>query len=636
MKFGNYSKHYFNYLHRQPIGQQQMKLNYYFFISAFIIFYNPLAAQWDQLPSRMWEDTLHAPFLHGVASGDPLQNAVIIWTRVNPPNENATTQNVSWQIAKDRAMKEIIQLDIASTTKEQDWTIKVDVTQLESYTTYFYQFEDEVGNKSAIGKTKTAPSVVDEAEALKFAVVSCSSIFSGYFNAYANIAQQDAIDLVIHLGDYIYDYADEDEQFRIPIPSPVDPQTKNEFHQRHRYYLLDPDLRAVRQNHPFFCLWDNHDIYKKNEVDLAGSIEAFYNYLPIRQPDTNQPKNLYRKLEYGTLADIFLVDAELHRNLDSIEGTGSKSLLGNEQYEWLTNELDNSTATWHIIGNQKLFSNWAIDHVSFDLPFGNGEVADPSAWDGFPEERERLLNFLRTNNIDNNIIISGDMHMSIATDLVANPKDSLEYNPLTGNGAVGVEFLPASVSRGNVDEQLGLTGNFEVLNFLVDVSFNGNPHQKYLDLFQHGYGLLNINADSTIAQFKYADKLVVNSKDTIGKELVILKDENHWRSNYEELISSTDENRENIFYISSLSPNPAKHYSTFNINVSSPQNVSIKIFSIDGKLVSTIHEFDQNTLKPGVNYQFEIETAQFKKGLYLVHIQGTGFSSTKKLLIVDE
>lgn len=598
-----------------------------------IVFGTQSIAQWDTLPDRMYADTLQAPFLYGVASGDPTQNSVILWTRIEPLLADSAT-SVNWQIALDSDMTDLIQSGSQTTSYKTDWTVKVDVQDLQPFIHYYYRFSDAEGKFSVTGRTKTAPDQNTEVPQLNFAVTSCSSIYSGYFNAYARIAERNDLDLWIHLGDYIYDFVDEDEHVRIPYPSPIDPQTKEEFWQRHRYYLLDPDLRAVRQQQPLAALWDNHDLYNKDEANLIGSIEAFFNYLPIRKPDANNTKRIYRTLKYGNLADIFFMDIEVLRNQDTIPGSEEKSLLSNLQYSWLTDELEASKATWHIMANQKLFSNWAVDHVTIPLPFGNGVVADPGAWDGFPAERERLLTFLRDQNINNNIVISGDIHLSIAADLVVSPKDSLEYNTETSEGAIGVEFVPGSISRGNVDEALSteLTDGF--LDIVGNLSFNGNPHHEYLELTQHGYGLLQITRDSTAAQFIYSDKLQVTTEDTIFKELIIYEGENHWKNSNHEIVG-IDELLNPLFKgveISDLFPNPVQDVSHFNVLVQEAQTIEIQLLDLQGNQLHALPVIYDVKLKPKQEYPISITTDHLSAGMYLLVVKGANFTYHKKLL----
>lgn len=363
-------------------------------------------------------------------------------------------------------------------------------------------------------------------------------------------------------------------------------------------------------------------------------MEAFFEYLPIRQPDMNNTKRIYRTLQYGNLADIFFMDIEVLRNQDTIPGTNERSLLSNTQYNWLTNALEASTATWHIIGNQKLFSNWAVDHVTIPLPFGDGQVADPGAWDGYPAERDRLLTFLKEQGINNNIIISGDIHLSVASDLVINPKDSFEYNAETGEGAIGVEFVPGSVSRGNVDEVLSMELNQDFSDLLSNLSFSGNPHQKYLDLTQHGYGLLQITADSTAAQFIYSDKLEIVETDTIFKELIVYTGENHWKSALPEIVGTndfTDALSESV-QISNLLPNPAEDVCHFNIQLEKTQLVAVHLLQMSGSTVHYISTPYQKALLAEKDYPFTINTAALPSGLYVVLIKGEDFMHYKKLV----
>jgi len=580
--------------------------------------------QWDSLPNRMYSDTLHFPFDYGVASGDPLPNGVIIWTRISA-EENPNLSGVSWRMATDTSFRNIVQSGAVTASEKNNWTIKVDVSGLEPSTTYYYQFLDALDRKSATGRTKTAPAQGETIENLKVAITSCSSIYSGYFNAYRRIAERDDLDLWIHLGDYIYDYVDEDEQVRVPEPAPIDPQTKEEFWQRHRYYLLDPDLREVRQQQPIFALWDNHDFFKNNEDDLIGSLEAFYNYLPIRVPDSTNIKRIYRHLNYGDLLDIYLIDQELWRNKDTIPNTNERSLLGNEQYNWLTQVLSRSkSSAWRIIGNQKLFSNWAIDHIDFDLPFGNGEVADPSAWDGFPAERARLLTFLRMNNLDNNIVISGDIHLSVASDLVINPKDTIEYNGETGEGAIGVEFVPGSISRGNVDEVLGIAPNDGLNNLLTNLSYSGNQHQMYLELFQHGYGLLDVKPDSVIAQFIYSNKLEVSNKDSIWHSLIIKNGENHWQR-LPGVISSIEKFDMQHPPIK-IFPNPSKGIFNIHLLHYTSNNYKVEVYNLLGK---------QLKIEPAFNLSSDniiVDLSSFKNGIYFLRLESHNFITSRNLL----
>ncbi len=278
------------------------------------------------LPANMWPDSSFSPFVHGVASGDPMFDRIILWTQIEPSSP-ASFDTAWWEIDTDSSFSSVINSGFVVTDSTKDWTVKEDVTGLSQNTTYYYRFLDKGGNPSRVGRTKTAP--VGTSGNLKFAVASCSIIFSGFFNAYKRIAERNDIDLVIHLGDYIYNSVDPDEEVRIPTPFPVDPNNLGEWRERHAYYLLDPDLRAARQQHPFCLMWDNHDIAQSNKEIPT---RAFLEWTPTRILDSVDQKKIFRKLSYGDLVDVFMLDIMLYREQDSI-GPGETSILGNEQYQ---------------------------------------------------------------------------------------------------------------------------------------------------------------------------------------------------------------------------------------------------------------------------------------------------------------
>jgi len=261
---------------------------------------------------------------------------------------------------------QIIQTGSLATDSTKDWTVKVDVKNLTQGTTYYYRFRDEQNRYSVIGRMKTAPS--GNQSDLKFAVTSCNSVFSGFFHAYRRIGARDDLNLVIHLGDYVYDFIDGNEAVRVPSPYAQPPQNLAEWRDRHEYYLLDPDLRYVRQQHPFALLWDNHDMaFSDKNVPL----QAFMEWTPMRQIDSADFKKIYRKLSYGDLADIFILDVMLYRDVELID-SNEYSILGTEQYNWFLNELGASTAKWKIIGSQKMFSYWGAQSLGAIIPTPGG------------------------------------------------------------------------------------------------------------------------------------------------------------------------------------------------------------------------------------------------------------------------
>lgn len=568
-------------------------------------------AQIERFPANMYLDTLYTPFLHGVASGDPLSNQVIIWTRITP-NNSVDELAVEWEMALDTAFDSIVNSGSVIASSETDWTIKVDVDQLMPNQTYYYRFKNEQGRLSAIGSTKTAP--LEAVEQLKFAVASCSSIYSGFFTAYRHIAERDDLDLFIHLGDYVYDFVDRDEQVRVPVPFPTTPQTLEEWQNLHEYYLADPDLRLVRQKHPMALLWDNHDVDRLNP---EASTKAFLEWNPIRLPNPLDSSRIYRTLHYGALVDLFLVDIWRYRNQDTLE-SGAASTLSTVQFDWLENELSQSTAQWKLIGNQKLFTNWSTENVPPGFPV-DGDVFDADSWDGFPDERLKVMDILEEQALQNVIFISGHLHVSVAADVPRIPKDANNYDPATGAGSLAVEFLPPSISRGNLDE----AGFSLFTDLATQISLSQNPHHKYLDLTEHGYGLLTIEPKQSTAQYWYTDILNVDAEEQLAKELFVLEGESHWRTT----AVGTQNTLPTGYQISEIYPNPTNE-STFYINLTLPKTEPLQFTIVDnsGKVIQTF----QKVLSVGEQIeQFNLPTSS---EIYWLVIRGAQFTQVKEIV----
>lgn len=489
--------------------------------SYFYFLYLSTEAQYKFLPENIFEDKTHAPFIHGVASGDPLQNKVILWTRISLP-DTTKSYEVKWQISSDSIFSQIKNSGIALAENEHDFTVKIDAELLEPNHQYFYRFEHN-GKFSAIGKAKTLPN--ENITHVKFAIASCASVWSGFFNAYRRIAERSDIDFVIHLGDYVYDYADKDELIRMPDPAPKDVSSLEEWRERHRYYLLDADLRAARQNKTWIAEWDNHDTDCEKPGTTEDAIKAFYEYLPIRIPDTTHLERIYRSFKFGDLAQLNMIDMHLFRGKEEY-APGQKSVLGNLQDTWLKQELKNSTATWNLIGNQEMMGSWMSQGLpKFLNAPGNGKVFDPGNWDGFPKDRERLYSFITDNKINNVVVLSGDAHMSFIINLTATPRDRKLYKRRTGEGAVGVEVLFSSITRGNMNEA-GIPKEF--IPMAQSISRDLNPHHLYNQFSKHGYGTLDVTPERCIAEFWYSAILSPQLTEKFGRGYTVLNGKNHW------------------------------------------------------------------------------------------------------------
>ncbi len=486
---------------------------------------NTIIAQPVSYPLNIYPDSKFAPFVYGVASGDPLEDRIILWTKIQVADTTIEAYNLKWQIADDAAFSSIINEGNLFAEKKHDYTAKVDATGLSAGSDYFYRFMFE-DKTSQTGKAKTLPK--EEVEHLKIAVASCSSIWSGYFNAYRRIAERKDIDFVVHLGDYAYDYPDKDELVRVIESHTKDVASLAEWRERHAYYLLDPDLRAAKQNKTWIAIWDNHDTDCEKPGTQAEAIQAFYEYLPIRMPDTSHPERLYRSFRFGNLAQLNMIDMFLFKGKE-VYAENQKSILGNHQDAWLKNQLSASTSTWNLIGNQEMMGSWLSSKSKVIKLPGNGTYFDSGNWDGYAHDRKRLFDFIKDNTINNVVVLTGDAHMSFVIDLTTAPRNKKVYNRKTGEGAVGVEFLPTSISRGNMDES-GIPKEF--IPLFQSISKGWNPQHRFCQFSKHGYGTLDITKERCVAEFWYSPILSMQDVEFFGRGYTVKNGVNHWERKF--------------------------------------------------------------------------------------------------------
>lgn len=470
------------------------------------------------------------PFYHGVASGDPLSDGVIIWTRVTPRgNDQKAKIPVRWTVAEDRALNRVVAQGVELARAGRDHTVKVDVRGLQPGTTYFYGFR-AYGSDSLVGRTRTAPA--DAVDELKFAVVSCANMDWGYFGGYRRISMRGDLDAVVCVGDYLYEYPDNasyssprvrDERLILPRGETV---KLGHYRKRYATYRLDPDLRRAHKQHPFIAIWDDHEF--ANNAWRGGAENhqprsegpwrdrktaarrAFLEWMPVRE----QGLRIYRHLEYGPLMDLILIDTRIQgrdKQIDDVTNRRlydrDRTMLGERQKEWLKQKLAGSNARWKVIGNQVLFSEFNIGFAA------KGDVLITHAmlesqfldiWDGYPAERREIVRFLQRRNIENTVILTGDIHCSFAFEVADPAAGNPNYNPRTGEGAAAVEFVTPSLSAANFDEEIGdfLTESVEgAIN--KGGRNNPNPHMKFADLDRHGYFVLTVRPARVQADYYY-------------------------------------------------------------------------------------------------------------------------------------
>ena len=514
--------------------------------------------------------------MHGVASGDPLTDRVIIWTRVSTEEESPV--EVEWKVATDPALTLIVQNGLYTTGAHRDYTVKVDVGGLEAGKTYYYGFT-ALGKASIVGKTKTAPSgMVDQA---KFAVVSCSNLQHGYFNGYGRIADRTDLDAVIHLGDYIYEYSatgddfygaevlrDNGERLHFPDREIV---TLDDYRARYAQYRMDPDLLRAHQQHPFILIWDDHesanDAYEdgaENHQEGEGvwtdrkaiAKQVYDEWMPVRSDLNEFP--LYRTIEYGELVDLVMLDTRLEGREEQINNVldpalyaADRTILGEEQKAWFFDQLSSSDAAWKVIGNQVIFSEfnvwWAANPAD---PVLNNPIVLESIfldiWDGYPSEREQIMDFISgasTNSpIDNVVILTGDFHSTFGYDVTRRPSPlsgsdpsipaagtapvpvTPTYDPSSGAGSIAVEFATPSITSANFDENLpppvADAFEFQINRPLGDnagplAGINPNPHMKYADLNRHGYFILDITPEHAQADWFFTEDIFTRNNDEV-------------------------------------------------------------------------------------------------------------------------
>ncbi len=439
-------------------------------------------------------------FQHGVASGDPLADRVILWTRVTPPPTRSATGpiQVAWEVAADERLSRIVQRGVAHGVPERDFTVKVDVAGLEPGRPYFYAFTAG-GERSAVGRTRTLPH--GTVPRVRLASVSCANYPAGYFNPYRCLANRDDLDAVLHLGDYIYEfqngvYGDGSGLLRIPEPR-RETLSLSDYRVRYATYRSDPDLQDVHARHPFIVVWDDHELtndawangaanHNDGEGDWlarkAAAYQAYLEWMPVRESAAGRI-HLYRAFRFGTLADLVMLDTRALRDKqvagDNVAALArsDRTLLGKEQEAWLFDTLRASQragTAWRVLGQQILFSRFS---------FPGRPVALNDTWDGYQAARERVVDFLVSEKMRDIAILSGDIHSSWAFDVPRNPWDG--YTARDGMGSLAVEFVTPAVSSPPLFADAATRERMATFRYLL-------PHLKYLEGESRGYVHLDI------------------------------------------------------------------------------------------------------------------------------------------------
>jgi alkaline phosphatase D len=472
-----------------------------------------------------------ALFQHGVASGDPLADRVILWTRVSPQSSRAKVA-VRCEIALDPALRQVVRRETFVTDAARDFTVKLDAAGLRPGTTYYYRFHAE-NETSPIGRTRTLP--LGAVSRLRFAVASCSNHAAGLFNAYRRIAERADLDFVVHLGDYLYEYGP--AQFgslRTPEP-PNEMVTLSDYRTRHAQYKRDDDAQALHRQHPMICIWDDHEITNDAWVDGAQNhtegaegtwaervnvgLKAYYEWMPVREVDPAQPRRNQRAFKVGDLIDLVMLEERLSARSQQLPATvatpfgpgfvqagpfldPTRTLLGAEQEAWLAERLRSSPARWKFIGQGVMFAQLKLQGAP--RAAGGGVFVNSDQWDGYQPARDRVYSVLQGDAthaaVNNVVVLTGDIHSSWAADLSPDPNNPNVagggYDPATGQGSRAVEFVGTSISSPGLSDPNGGTAAF-----LRSV----NPHFKFIDFNQRGYMLLDVTPARAVCEWWFVD-----------------------------------------------------------------------------------------------------------------------------------
>jgi alkaline phosphatase D len=570
------------------------------------------------------------PFYHGVASGDPLSDRVILWTRVTPTVVGSIS--VTWQIATDTLFSHVINSGTTTADSSRDYTVKVDATGLSQNTWYYYRFK-AMNVYSITGRTRTIPT--GNTDSLRYAVFSCSDFQGGFFNVYNDISRRNDLDLLIHLGDWYYEYKgggwDYNGDTGRMHPILNDALTLGDYRLQESMYKLDNDVALMLEQYPIIQLWDDHEVcdnawstnglnhdYLTQGAYIArknAAKKAFMEWNPIRPMAAGNDSTIYRNFKWGNLLNLIMVDSRLQGRdsalgsmisyTDPYMNTNSRSMLGTTQLAWLKTQLSDVSTQWKIVGNQVMVAPLYVF----------GSVANGDQWDGYPAERKRIFDHISSNNIKDVVFLSGDLHTSWAGD-VPDEIDST-YVSSTGAGSIGTEFIGSSVTAASSYSSGAGAIMLE------------NPWFKYVEFTLHGYLVFDVN--KTRAQGDYVHVNTILSKTystTNDAQWMNLNNERHLRLAPAALGPNLGNPPlitfkpmsvpaiEPAIVVFTCYPNPASSEVTAQFYLTATSNVSTKITDISGRILYT---GISKEMPRGIN-NVNINLNGFANGIYLLSI----------------
>ncbi|WP_182920364.1 alkaline phosphatase D family protein [Nocardioides cavernaquae] len=484
-----------------------------------------------------------AYFQHGVASGDPLPGAVVLWTRVTPTATSlpgsgvGPSITVTWQVARDAAFTTIVASGNQSTSPARDHTVKVDATGLAAATTYYFRFSYS-GVRSPVGRTRTAPAAGSSVENLRLGVVSCANLQAGWFSAYRHLAAREDLHAILHLGDYLYEYGPgqygygKDEVDIRPHSPAREMVTLADYRQRHAQYKQDADLATLHAKYAFITTWDDHEVTNdawrdgaENHTPLvegswatrrASAQKAYDEWMPIRLSGTaalGDGTQIYRRLAFGQLAELSMLDLRTYRDRQvtgllgvtsdptGLLATGevsdpARTITGRAQLDWLKGSLETGRAQWKLVGNPVMIAPVDLGALPNDLTDPVADITgilprdgmpyNTDQWDGYTDDRRELISHIRDQGVRDTLFLTGDIHSGWAADV---PHDPALY-PVTGDSAA-VEFVCTSVTSNNLKDITGAPSRSASIVVEEAIKAN-NLHIKYLNFDDHGFSVLDL------------------------------------------------------------------------------------------------------------------------------------------------
>ncbi|NNE73126.1 MAG: alkaline phosphatase [Acidimicrobiales bacterium] len=450
------------------------------------------------------------PFTLGVASGDPMPFGVVLWTRLalDPTADGGGMPDVDYrvrfEVAEDPNMERIVRRGARRAQPKNGHAVHVDFWGLRPNRPYWYRFR--VGSHlSPIGRTRTTPWWAGPNATLTFGHASCQRYSGGFYAAYADMAESD-LDLVVHVGDYIYETGGSGARSD-PLPESI---TLDQYRNRYALYKTDPDLQAAHATAPWVFTWDDHEV-ENNYTGLVPEVgsstpdpvafaarrraayQAYWENMPIRRrPDADGSFQIYRKLNWGNLTDLYLTDTRQYRD-DQICGSGDigppcdfsfdpdTTVFGARQERWLGASLERSRATWTTVASSIMVAPWIIGP-------GDPGFFNLDQWDGYPVARQRLLDDLAAHAAGQTVVLSGDLHVAQAGSVRADPRDP-------ESTYLGAEFTATSIS----------TNRSDALNALLPVIVANSPDLDWADGTDRGWVKHTVQRDAWQADFRHVE-----------------------------------------------------------------------------------------------------------------------------------